>query len=355
MFSRNRFQLILRFFHLVNNKECYPPEHEKYDPCAKFIPIVEHANRIFKLYYKPHKEDHLPSSINRQHLPNNKDQWDIKFWILCDASSKYCLRFYWYRSAQAKTDNTKSQKHKLGHDIVVNLLEQCGYLNKGYHVFVRNYFSSIALAKYLYSKDTYLTGNIRNNRKDLPNDIKKINLNETKYVRDGEVILCGYPSDENVTIIKKRNGNEKPCIVNFYNYFTGGIDESDKMLYIYLDEQRTVKYWKKVIFNIISRMVLNSYLLYKEIVRKKAMTRLEFISNIISEIECEWMQERKQQLINTDKRTFGLMKLPGRNLRQCVVCSNKDNGIKRSNLICVQCKKGIHPLCLDKHICFKSN
>ena len=102
-------------------------------------------------------------------------------------------------------------------------------------------------------------------------------------------------------------------------------------------------------------MVLNSYLLYKEIVRKKTMTRLEFISNIISEIECEWMQERKQQLINTDKRTFGLMKLPGRNLRQCVVCSNKDNGIKRSNLICVQCKRGIHPLCLDKHVCFKSN
>lgn len=59
------------------------------------------------------------------------------------------------------------------------------------------------------------------------------------------------------------------------------------------------------------------------------------------------MDARKEQLINTDKGTFGLMKLPG---RQCVICSNKDNGIKRSNLICVQCKKGIHPLCLDKHV-----
>ena len=378
MFSRNRFQLILRFFHLINNKECFPLEHEKYDPCAKFIPIVEHVNRIFKLYYKPRKELSIEesligtichSSITRQHLPNDKDQWDIKFWMLCDASSKYCLHLYCYRSA--KTDNTKSQKRELGHDIIVNLLEQCGYLNKGYHVFVGNYFSSFALAKYLYSKGTYLTGTIRNNRKDLPNDIKKVNVNEKKYVRDGDVVLCAYrekkttknpvllistkTSDENVTVIKKRNGNGKPCIVNFYNHSMGGIDESDKMLYMYLDEQRTVKYWKKVTFNIISRMVLNSYLLYKEIVRRKAMTRLEFISNIISEIECEWMQERKQQLINTDKRTFGLMKLPGRNLRQCVVCSNKDNGIKRSNLICVQCKKGIHPLCLDKHVCFKSN
>lgn len=49
MFSRNRFQLIYQCFHLVDNKECFPPGHEKYDPCLKFMPIVEHANRVSKL------------------------------------------------------------------------------------------------------------------------------------------------------------------------------------------------------------------------------------------------------------------------------------------------------------------
>jgi hypothetical protein len=40
---------------------------------------------------------------------------------------------------------------------------------------------------------------------------------------------------------------------------------SDMMLYTYLDERRTVHNWKKVAFNIIDRMVLNSYILYREL------------------------------------------------------------------------------------------
>ena len=42
----------------------------------------------------------------------------------------------------------------------------------------------------------------------------------------------------------------------------GGFDCNDMMTYFYLDERRTVKYWKKVAFNMIARMVLNAYLLY---------------------------------------------------------------------------------------------
>ena len=36
------------------------------------------------------------------------------------------------------------------------------------------------------------------------------------------------------------------------------------MLYAYLDERRTVKYWKKVAFSILNRMFVNSYILYKQ-------------------------------------------------------------------------------------------
>jgi hypothetical protein len=36
------------------------------------------------------------------------------------------------------------------------------------------------------------------------------------------------------------------------------------MLHTYLDERLTVCYWKKIAFNIIARMVLNSYILYKD-------------------------------------------------------------------------------------------
>jgi hypothetical protein len=44
----------------------------------------------------------------------------------------------------------------------------------------------------------------------------------------------------------------------------GSINSSEIMLYTYLDERRTARYWKKIAFNIIARMMLNSYILYKE-------------------------------------------------------------------------------------------
>lgn len=77
---------------------------------------------------------------------------------------------------------------------------------------------------------------------------------------------------------------------------TSGVGESDKMLYSYLDERRIVKYWKKVAFDIMNRMILNAYIIYKGRVGNRAMTRLDFISKIIFDIECEWMKEKNAQV-----------------------------------------------------------
>ncbi|XP_043264197.1 uncharacterized protein LOC122404327 [Colletes gigas] len=219
MFSRNRFQEILKYFHLVDSSLCFPPSHPNYDPCVRFEPLVKHANRVFKLI------------------------------------------------------STKCE-------------------------------------------------------------------------------------EKNVTITKKKHGREwhstKPAIIHSYNTFMGGVDESDKMLYTYLDERRTVKYWKKVAFNIMNRMVLNAYIIYKKNANNRAMTRLDFISRIIFYIGREWMKEKRVRVFQRDfldENRLRLVKLPQRNLRNCVVCSTK-NKRKRSHLICVQCEKGVHPTCYHKHQCF---
>ena len=125
-----------------------------------------------------------------------------------------------------------------------------------------------------------------------------------------------------MTITKNRHGREirstKSAIIQSYNAFNGGVDESDKMLYTYLDERRSVKYWKKVAFNIINRMVLNAYIIYKERVEGKAISRLDFMSSIIFEIECQWMNVNQAHSYVKEK-AFDLVKLPQRNLRQCEV------------------------------------
>jgi hypothetical protein len=63
MFPRNRFQNLLKWFHLINNKKRFPPGHEKYDARAKFKPIVGHANQVFQIYYIPHKMSSIDESL----------------------------------------------------------------------------------------------------------------------------------------------------------------------------------------------------------------------------------------------------------------------------------------------------
>jgi hypothetical protein len=100
MFSRYRFQLLLKFFHLVNKDNLSPPGHPDYDTCAKFDPIAEDANRVFKYHYTPHQhlsvDEYLigtkSHSALTQYLPNKKHhKWGIKFRMLCDSVIHYCL------------------------------------------------------------------------------------------------------------------------------------------------------------------------------------------------------------------------------------------------------------------------
>lgn len=74
-------------------------------------------------------------------------------------------------------------------------------------------------------------------------------------------------------------------MIHSYNQFMSGVEESDKMLYAYLDERRTLKFWKKVVFNVFSRMVLNSYIIYLENSDKK-LTRTIYIGN------CQYIRRR---------------------------------------------------------------
>lgn len=102
MFAKDRFLLLLKVFHLVNNKLLAAPGHPDYDPCTRFE-MLKHANIVFHQHYVPHQQlsideslvsTHCHSSI-KQYLSNKKHhKWGIKFWMLCDSITKYCLGFF---------------------------------------------------------------------------------------------------------------------------------------------------------------------------------------------------------------------------------------------------------------------
>jgi hypothetical protein len=71
------------------------------------------------------------------------------------------------------------------------------------------------------------------------------------------ILLSSHTTDQEDEVLERRG----PIIISSYNKFMGGIDSSDMILYAYLNERQTVHYWKKVAFNIIATIVLNSYIL----------------------------------------------------------------------------------------------
>jgi hypothetical protein len=92
----------------------------------------------------------------------------------------------------------------------------------------------------------------------------------------------------------------------------GCFNSSNVMLYIYLDERHTVCYWKKAAFNIIARMVLNSYILYEENYRGpgKLKSRYNYTVPIIESLGDKWLGPKKNTGADDPWGSQGLEKLP---------------------------------------------
>ena len=110
----------------------------------------------------------------------------------------------------------------------------------------------------------------------------------------------------------------------------GGVDQSDMMLYAYLDERRTLRYWKKVCFTIVGRFVVNLYIIYKHNTDKKVMTRYKFTVNLVEQLAQEFMDSNNPPVDPGTKK--GIEDIQDIKEQDCCICSDrkKPGGRKRS-------------------------
>jgi hypothetical protein len=108
------------------------------------------------------------------------------------------------------------------------------------------------------------------------------------------------------------NPHIKPKIITSYNKLMGGTDSLDMKLYTYLDERRTVRYWKKVAFSIIVRMVLNSYILHSENYRGpgKLISTYNYTLSIIESLEGGVVGTQVQRWSRSSSGTTRTQKTP---------------------------------------------
>lgn len=294
--SRNKFQLLLRYFHLVDNS--IPSSDRLY----KVRPILNHFNNIMRQNYVPNKNICIDESMMlwrgrlhfRQYIKNKKHKYDVKLYELRE-SDGVVMKIKIYSGKSEEIDDN------LGHtiDVVLHLLED--YLDKGYTVYMDNFYNSVTLTKLLTTRKTYVCGTLRNNRKGNPRDVvnRKLKKGEFIWQRNGPVTVCKWKDKREVLTISNmhvvemvkvsnRNGklSMKPNIIRDYNQGMSGIDRSDQMLSYYTALRKIIRWHKKVALHIIEIYIHNAHKIFQRATSSKIKLikfREAFVDALIGE------------------------------------------------------------------------
>ncbi|XP_072161371.1 piggyBac transposable element-derived protein 4-like [Bemisia tabaci] len=377
LMSRNRFFAILRFLHFSSNVN-QPAGDRMY----KIRCVYDHVRHKFKTLFEPSQNTCIDESLLlfkgrlsfKQNIKTERARFGIKFYKFCESSSGYIVDFFMYLGA--KTESNKDE-YKIGKSGAVVMTLMQPYLDKGYYLFVDNFYTSPTLCKVLKLKGTNLCGTVRLNRKGMPS-FPKLEKGEMQAKCTDDMMVVKYMDRREVHVLtsidnfsmdvvsKKRKREEvmKPtCIVN-YNKNMGAVDKTDMLLSSIESVRKTVKWYKKVFFHLLDLAILNAYVLYKSVTKKKISLhqfRLNLIDQLIAEHKVDNVSQKggkkltslpirltekhfPSQIPPTDKK-----KSP---TRQCHVCSNTQLIAKKRKESRYECKDCKVTLCIEP--CFQT-
>lgn len=217
----------------------------------------------------------IGSLFFRQYLKNKKHRYGTKMFKLC-AKDFYTLQYNIYAGKEAVRETNVS------HKIVLKLLKP--YLNFGRCLFIDNWYSSVELVEKFNCENTHMVGTLRANRRGNPRDVisKKFKKGELfaqqsisnivvmKWRDKRDIYLITTKHTDETIEIRRRTGDiiKKPLAVDDYNVGKSFIDSSDQMAYNSSSLKRSIKWYRKVAFDVLlplSTSVVNALSLYKSV------------------------------------------------------------------------------------------
>lgn len=219
--------------------------------------------------------------------------------VSADAVSGYTSNFQVYMRKQKETGLTQK--------VVENLTEEI--YNRNHIIFVDKFYTSVPLALSLLQNNTYLCGSFDVGRKNWPQDLKeskKLKKKEdkvkslkrgeflTRQTKDKKLVATVWKDKRAVynlstcydpvtnvrsNTVTRRHINEEgkwvkgdiPCpkaIVEF-NKFMGGVDRHDHLRSSYTLQRSSNRWWTYFAWFGVDMALINSYILYKSIHKKK--------------------------------------------------------------------------------------
>ena len=274
---RQRYEKLVQYFHCS-----LPAEEDATDKLTKVRPLITVCERNFHDALVPSRDLSVDEAMIRfdgrlawkQYMPKKPVKWGIKLWCLCDANTGYCLAFSVYTGAEEQTFNLD-----LGYRVVMRLMRR--YLLSYHHLYADNYFTSVHLAVDLRQADTYLCGTTRATRREFPNSLAAVRLQQgdsVKWVNEDGVMVCKWKDKRDVFMIATNDAGGDvirptrrhrqminlpvPTCVGRYNAHMGGVDHLDQMRSYYSVGRAGRRWWKYLFSGLLNVGIINAYVLW---------------------------------------------------------------------------------------------
>lgn len=298
-----------------------------------------------------------------QYMPSKPSKYGIKIFWMCESASGYAIDGLIYVGRQPGEDRHKN----LGLDIVKKLV--LSIHNSGINLTIDNFFTSVPLAIYLLDKNITTLGTLRQNKRDIPVELKASRsreVNSSLFCFRNYLTMVSYVPKRNKSVIllssmhhdkaTQDDGKRKPTIILEYNKTKGGVDLMDQKVGTYTCKRQT-KRWPMVLFyNIVDIAALNAFIVFKkehpDYQKGVPHARRLFLKELARELVISHMKKRSENP-NIQRSVLDCMKsfisLPGssnesipegeKKRKRCHFCpSNID---RKSKVVCGQCKNSI--------------
>ena len=255
---RNRFQSILQFLHFADNSQFDPNDPDR-DRLYKVRPVVEYLVNKFRTVYIP--EDHISIDEElllwkgnlsfKQCIPMKRARFGIKMFSLCETSGYLWNSFVYLGKEPNRNGDDPDLVRRLGKSGAVIPRLMGTLLNKGYRLYVDNWYTSQVLFNYLHENNTAACGTARKNRIKLPKVFTDAPLakGEHSFRRHDDLLAVRFNDKKEIYFLstihranmvntgrRDREGNQvrKLQVVHDYNRYMGGVDRNDEMLANYI-------------------------------------------------------------------------------------------------------------------------
>ena len=274
--SRQRFTSILAFLHLNSNTTYIEHGQEGHDPIHKIRPFFSHLQEKFQMLYVPEQEICVDEAMCpfkgqsrfRVHMKDKPIKSGFKFYELCESRSGYVYRLEMFCGQPGLSNKP--------YDVVMRLMDPL--LNKGYHLYIDNYYCEPSVCATLAAKKTMVCGTVRKNRQQMPRDLcdQPLDRGQMDYRRRGSVVAVKWRDKKDVFMLStmhkpqlqhtrgRYEEKDKPEAVIHYIQNMAGVDQSDRMISYFPMHRKSHKWWKKAFFHLLTLCTIQTMILFNK-------------------------------------------------------------------------------------------